>query len=203
MAILIGLTGGIATGKSTVSNMFKAENIPVVDADAIAKDVVDNDPEAYEAILEAFGEDVLSTDNTINRNKLAKRIFDDAEARKTLNAIVHPKVIDRIATEVERLRKLNHDLIVVDAPLLFEAGLDKTVDVTVFVYARQKDQLERITNRDGIDEAYALKKIKAQFPLSKKRELADYTIDNSKSILDTKRAFTRTLEAIKRKAASS
>ncbi len=203
MAILIGLTGGIATGKSTVSNMFKAENIPVVDADAIAKDVVDNDPEAYEAILEAFGEDVLSTDNTINRNKLAKRIFDDAEARKTLNAIVHPKVIDRIATEVERLRKLNHDMIVVDAPLLFEAGLDKTVDVTVFVYARQKDQLERITNRDGIDEGYALKKIKAQFPLSKKRELADYTIDNSKSILDTKRAFTRTLEAIKRKAASS
>ena len=203
MAILIGLTGGIATGKSTVSNMFKAENIPVVDADAIAKDVVAHDKDVYNAIIAAFGEAVLSTDKTINRNKLAKRIFDDNNARKTLNAIVHPKVIDRIATEVERLRKLNHDMIVVDAPLLFEAGLDKTVDVTVFVYARQKDQLERITNRDGIDEGYALKKIKAQFPLSKKRELADYTIDNSKSILDTKRAFTRTLEAIKRKAASS
>jgi len=145
---------------------------------------------------------VLATDNTINRNTLAKRIFGDDAARKTLNAIVHPKVIDRINTEVDHLRKLNHEFIVVDAPLLFEAGLDKSVDVTVFVYARQKDQLDRITARDGIDKVYALKKIKAQFPLSKKRELADYTIDNSKSILDTKRAFTRTLEAIKRKAAS-
>ncbi len=197
MAKIVGLTGGIASGKSTVSNMFKDEGIPVIETDRIAKELVDDNKEVQKQIVDYFGEDVLTPSGEINRNKLAKEIFDDRKKREKINTIVHPKVKEVVFREIDHLKDKDHDLIVVDVPLLFEAEFDKFMDVTIVVYARQKDQISRLVSREGIDEEYAKKKIKSQIPLSKKKELADYVIDNSKSILETRKAFKRVLKKIK------
>ncbi len=196
MTKVIGLTGGIATGKSTVSKMFKNHGTPVIDADHIAKSLLVRGSEAYKELVEQFGEKILATDNSINRNTLAKMIFNNETIRKQVNAIIHPRVIRIINTEIEHYKNLNADAIVVDVPLLFESGFYKQMDVTVLVYARQKDQIERLVIRDKIDIDYAKQKIKAQFSLSKKREMADHVIDNSKSILDTKKAFQRLMKKL-------
>lgn len=197
MTKIIGLTGGIATGKSTVTNMFIDRGVPVIDSDKIAKSLLDKGQEAYEEVLEAFGTDILSTDQTINRGKLAKLIFNHNDARLKLNEIVHPKVKKVIHSEIARLKTFDHPFIVVDVPLLFESEFDKFCDVTILVYARRKDQISRLTMRDHIDEAYAKQKIKAQFPLSKKKERADFVIDNSKSILETRKSFDKVINALR------
>ena len=197
MSKIIGLTGGIATGKSTVTKMFLDQSIPVIDADAIAKDLLDINQPAYKEIVDLLGNSIVLTDQSICRQKLAKIIFSDPAIREQVNAIIHPKVIDIMNHEIDHLKRLNHPLIVLDVPLLFESNLDKMCDVTVFVYAKQSDQISRLIKRDQIDEAYAKQKIKAQWPLSEKRRRADYTIDNSKSILETRKAFDKLLRALK------
>jgi dephospho-CoA kinase len=197
MTKIIGLTGGIATGKSTVSTMFKQADIPVIDADSIAKSLLDKNTIVYNDLLDFFGESILSTDKNINRNKLANKIFHDADLRQKVNAIVHPKVKTIMTKEIEHFNNLEIPWVVIDVPLLFETDFYKLADVTVLVYARQKDQIERLMLRDSIDETYAKQKIKTQFPLYKKKELADYVIDNSKSILETKKAFQRLLKKLK------
>lgn len=196
MSIIVGLTGGIASGKSTISKMFKEKEVPVIDTDGIARNLLDNDESIYNAIVETFGEAVLTTDKKINRNKVAQIIFSDADKRQALNDIVHPKVKDIALREVSHYKEDDHKIIVVDVPLLFEASFDKVCDVTVVVYARKKDQVSRLVSREGIDEAYAKQKVNAQMPMAKKKSLADYVIDNSKSILETKKSFERVFEAI-------
>lgn len=198
MSKIIGLTGGIASGKSTVSKMFKEREIPVIDTDQIAKTLLNEDKDIYKEILKTFGEDVLTPNQEINRNKLAQIIFKDKEKRKKLNAIIHPKVKEITLHETTHLKDLKSPLIVLDVPLLFEADFDSVCDVTIVVYARKKDQISRLLSREGIDEAYAKQKISAQMPLSKKKELADYIIDNSKSILETRKSFERVLKEIEK-----
>ena len=198
MSKIIGLTGGIASGKSTVSKMFKEREIPVIDTDQIAKTLLNEDKDIYKEILKTFGEDVLTPNQEINRNKLAQIIFKDKEKRKKLNAIIHPKVKEITLHETTHLKDLKQPLIVLDVPLLFEADFDSVCDVTIVVYARKKDQISRLLSREGIDEAYAKQKISAQMPLSKKKELADYIIDNSKSILETRKSFERVLKEIEK-----
>ncbi len=196
MATIVGLTGGIASGKSTVSDLFKQAEIPVIDTDQIARKLLEQDEVVFETVVKTFGEDVLTPSKAINRNKLAQIIFYDDDKRQALNDIVHPKVKDRVFSEIDRL-KADHDLIVVDVPLLFEAEFDKFMDHTVVVYAKRKDQISRLMSREGIDEAYAKQKVKSQMPLSQKKTLADYVIDNSKSILETRKCFDRLLKKLK------
>ncbi len=198
MAKIIGLTGGIATGKSTVSKMFEKEGVPVIDTDLIAKDQLQKGKPAYREILALCGEDILTPDGEINRNKLAKKIFSDKTTRQKVNDIVHPKVKDIVKTEIKHLEELEKPLVLLVVPLLFETDFHKLVDITVLVYARKKDQIERLVARENIDEEYARQKIKAQLPLSKKRELADYTIDNSKNIMETHKSFLRVFKKIQR-----
>jgi dephospho-CoA kinase len=197
MSKIIGLTGGIATGKSTVTTMFLDKQIPVIDSDKIAKSLLDKGQEAYQEVIEAFGTEILATDQTINRGKLGKIIFNDETARKQLNQIVHPKVKKVIYSEIASLKTFDHEFIVIDVPLLFESEFDKICDATILVYARRVDQINRLMSRDKIDEAYAKQKIKAQFPLSKKKALATYVIDNSKSILETRKSFEKVLAALR------
>jgi len=197
MAKIIGLTGGIATGKSTVSNMFLEINIPVIDTDKIAKQLFVKGSETYEAVREAFGDEILTPSEEINRNILAKIIFSDEEKREMLNNIVHPKVKEHVFAEIKRLELQGESFIVVDVPLLFESHFDTFMDYTVLVYAKRENQIARLISRDNIDETYALKKIKAQMPLSEKKKRADFVIDNSKSVLDTKRSFERCFKKIK------
>ncbi len=186
MAHIIGLTGGIASGKSTVASFFKAQNIPVIETDQIAKTVLSPGSDAYDRVVQHFGEAILLSEGIINRKALGERIFKNESERETLNQIVHPEVRTITQSKVDVLKKEGHDLIVIDVPLLFEAGFDQDVDSTLVISVPKEIQIERLMARDGIDKAYALKKINAQIPLKEKRQRADYVIDNRGSILATK-----------------
>ena len=198
MAKIIGLTGGIATGKSTVSKMFKENNIPVIDSDHIAKSLLNKGSDAYQEIIAEFSDEILTTNGEINRKKLAEKLFSDIEIREKINGIIHPRVKEIVRREITRLESYGETMIVIDVPLLFETDFHQECDVSVLVYARQKDQVERLVERDQISEEYAMKKIKAQLPMSKKKALADIVIDNSKSILETRKAFDKVLERMKK-----
>lgn len=183
---ILCLTGGIATGKSTVASMFQEEGVPLIDTDVLARKVLSEDSEAIDEITKAFGEAVIKA-NTIDRAALAKRIFQDRGARNTLNRIVHPRVRNQMNARIETLKETKrHPLVLVDVPLLFESGFDDACDYTLTVYTDESTQLKRLMKRDAISESYALQKIRAQMPLETKKARSNYTIDNSQDLADTK-----------------
>ncbi|WP_082233622.1 dephospho-CoA kinase [Halobacillus massiliensis] len=179
MSIVIGLTGSIATGKSTISQMIKQFNIPIVDADIISRKVVLPGERAYNKIVEQFGDDILHEDRTINRKELGNIIFRDEGKRKILNGIVHPEVRKEMKRERDDYLKSGVKAVVLDIPLLFESKLTDYVDRTLVVYADSSTQLNRLMERDGSEEAEALERIQSQIAASQKAEWADAVIDNS------------------------
>lgn len=193
---IIGLTGGIATGKSTVAKMFSEAEIPLIDTDLIAKELLNKDSLGYQEVVEYFSEDILHNDREINRKKLARKIFTNSKKRKKLNSIIHPKVKEMVLSEIERYKKLNKEIVVVDVPLLFESGFDKIVDDVVVVFTTRQLQIERLMDRENIQKDYAILKIDAQMSLEEKVGRATYVIDNSSSILETKKQFNRILKEI-------
>lgn len=183
---LIGLTGGIASGKSTVGAMLTERGYPVVCADVIAREVVAPGSAGLEAIVEAFGEGVLLEDGSLNRPALGAIIFKDASARERLNAIVHPLVQGGMAMRLMALGQEGHDLIFADIPLLYEARNPKDFDAVVVVWVDGETQLKRLMARDGSDEDAASARIKSQMSLDEKRGRGDHIIDNRGAISDTK-----------------
>ncbi len=194
--IIVGLTGGIATGKSTVSKFFIDEGIPVIDTDLIARNLLSKGTKTYYEVIQFFSNEILLTNKEINRKKLGRVIFTNPKKRKKLNEIVHPKVRDEVNEQIKKYEEKGHPIIVIDVPLLFETKYQEVVDKTIVVYAKEIKQLERLASRDNISVEYAKMKIDAQMPLSEKVERADYVIDNSFSILQTKRDFLRVLKEI-------
>src|SRR5690625_2774837 len=182
MVKVIGLTGGIASGKTTISEMFAQWDIPVVDADVISKEVVEVGKEAYKAIVDAFGEDILLANDEINRKKLGKIIFADEAKRETLNQIVHPAVRKEMLSQRDAYLRDGHDCIVLDIPLLFESNLTHLVDKTIVVAVKEPVQLERLIKRNKLSEHDAKQRINSQMPLSEKEKLADEVIDNNGEI---------------------
>ena len=185
MKKIIGLTGGIASGKSTVSNWLISQGYPVVDADIAARRVVEPGMPALREITEAFGRDILLEDGTLDRKKLGAIIFSDEEKRQTLNAIVHPAVREWMRQETERAFSVGASVVIMDIPLLFESKLTHMVEETVLVYVSMETQLKRLMDRDGYSEADALARIHAQMPIDDKRKLADYIIDNNGPVSET------------------
>ena len=185
MKKIIGLTGGIASGKSTVSNWLISQGYPVVDADIAARRVVEPGMPALREITEAFGRDILLEDGTLDRKKLGAIIFSDEEKRQTLNAIVHPAVREWMRQETERAFSEGASVVIMDIPLLFESKLTHMVEETVLVYVSMETQLKRLMDRDGYSEADALARIHAQMPIDDKRKLADYIIDNNGPVSET------------------
>lgn len=185
MALAIGLTGGIASGKSTVANMLKEWNIPVIDADTIAREVVNVGEEAYVRIVETFGEDILQENGEIDRAKLGALIFHDEEKRKQLNAIVHPAVRKKMLEERDDILK-DKPVVVLDIPLLFESNLTHFVDKIIVVYVDDAIQLERLMKRNGFSQEEALARIRSQMPLNEKKAYADAVIDNNGTIDQTR-----------------
>lgn len=185
--LLIGLTGGIATGKTTVSNMFVKLGTHLIDADVIARDVVKPNQPAWGKIVETFGESILDVKKEIIREKLATAIFNDPEKRKQLEAITHPKIIEEENRLVNALRKENKSgITVLDAALLIEAGHHRRVDKLIVVYLNRETQIKRLMKRDNLNDVEAKKRLDSQMPLDEKAKLADYVIDNSKSIDEVK-----------------
>lgn len=196
MAIVIGLTGGIATGKSTVSEMFKQQSIPVIDADHIAKDVCEINEPAYNKIVENFGDDFLLCTGHINRKKLASLVFNDDRKLKKINSIVHPEVKKVIRNEIKKFRVMGEKYIVIDVPLLFESNFNKLCDFTIVVFANEDIQIERLVKRDNLTLEEAKKRISAQMDIRNKINLADFKIDNSLSILETRKQFNRFMKKL-------
>ena len=194
MTVILGLTGGIATGKSTVAKMFLDANIPLIDTDKIARNLLNKGTETYNEIITFFSDDILLTNNDINRKKLGRIIFANAQKRKKLNDIVHPKVKEIVETELDKHQKLHTPVVVIDVPLLFETNYQLLVNKTIVVFTSPEEQLNRLIERDMITKEYAQMKINAQMPLDEKVEIADYVIDNSYSILNTKKDFNKILK---------
>lgn len=197
MAIIVGLTGGIATGKSTLSQMFKKSGIPVIDSDNIARTVLEINKPAYLKVIEEFGKDITICTGHINRKKLAKLVFNDLEKLEKLNSIVHPEVKKIVLNEINKYNVLGYEIIVLDVPLLFESNFDELCNFTVVVFTDEKTQLSRLMKRDNLELEDALKRIKSQKNMGEKIRLADFIIDNSLSILETRKQYDSLLKKIK------
>lgn len=182
---IIGLTGGIASGKSTVSSCLRGLGAMVVDADVLAREAVAPGSEGLAAVVRAFGRDILAADGSLDRRRLGDIVFADQEARQRLNSIVHPYVRRRMHDEIEAAAAAHLPAIVLDVPLLFEGGLNKMCDEVWVVLADEAQQLQRLIARDNLDEAAARARIAAQWPLAAKAEQADVVIDNRGSLAVT------------------
>ncbi len=179
--MLIGLTGGIGSGKSTVASLFNKYGVPVVDVDGIAKEVVQPGKEAWKKILECFGQDILHSDQTIDRKKLGRIIFEHAHKREKLNEITHPIIIKETMRVAERLQK-EYSHVIVDIPLLFESKREALFNIIIVVYANKDIQLQRLMEREDISEKEALLKIQAQMNLEEKKKKADLVILNNQDL---------------------
>lgn len=195
VTIVIGLTGGIASGKSTVSNMIRKQGLRVVDADIIAREVVEIGQPAYKKIIETF-DGILDEDKSINRQKLGSIIFVDEKKRQQLNSIVHPAVREEMLKQVESEKQKNALAVVLDIPLLFESKLTHIVDKTILVYVDEHIQLERLMERNDYTEHEARMRIESQMPLKEKLKLADYVINNNGSLEETERQLRNILDTI-------
>lgn len=193
MTIVVGLTGGIASGKSTVSNMLKEMNITIIDADVESRLAVKNGEPAYFKIIAEFGREILLPDGEIDRPKLASIIFHQEEKRQLLNQIVHPEVRRRMNEKIEEARKQREEVIVLDIPLLFESKLTYMVDKTLLVYVNEETQLKRLMERNNLSASEAEARIQSQMPLSEKISLADAVIDNNGLIEDTNKQLMNVL----------
>ncbi|WP_226667081.1 dephospho-CoA kinase [Metabacillus litoralis] len=196
MTIVIGLTGGIASGKSTVSSMLREKRICVIDADHIARFVVEVGAPAYNQIVQEFGEGILKEDKTINREKLGEIIFSDNKQREKLNKIVHPAVRKEMLTQVEEEKRKQAHAVVLDIPLLFESKLTYMVDTILLVYVDRKTQIKRLMERNDYTEKEAEMRIKSQLPLDDKRKLADHIIDNNGTLEETTLQLNKLLNKV-------
>jgi len=174
---VVGLTGGIGSGKSTVAALFKQQGAEIVDADQLAREVVEAGQPALEEIVETFGRDVLQPDGRLDRARLAATVFNDPAARARLEAITHPRIRQRMLEEVED-RRARSGLLLLDIPLLYERPRLEAVEVVVVVWVDAATQLKRLLARGGLDEEAARARIEAQMPLDQKKALADHVIDN-------------------------
>jgi dephospho-CoA kinase len=193
MSLVIGLTGGIASGKSTVSNMLKEMNITVIDADVEARLAVIKGEPAYKKIIAEFGDGILLENGEIDRQKLGAIIFHQADKRKRLNEITHPEVRRRMLEQVETAKRNNEEVVVLDIPLLFESKLTAMVEKTILVYVDSDIQLQRLVARNKLSIADAQARINSQMPLSEKIKLADGVIQNNGSLDETKQQLLQIL----------
>jgi dephospho-CoA kinase len=182
----IALTGGPGSGKSTVAQMFRDLGAQVIDADEVARAVVSPGLPAWEEVRREFGPEFFRADGSLDRARMAELVFRDAEARRKLNAIVHPQVTREIGRRLQELAARGVDLVMVEVPLLFETGLEKNFDAVIVVDAGVKEQIDRLSARDGRPPEEARGILQAQWPLTAKKARADFVVDNRGALADTR-----------------
>lgn len=183
--IILGITGSLGSGKSTVAKMFRESGAAVIDADKIGHSLLKPGSRAYQKIIRHFREGILRRDGSIDRRKLASLVFKDEEKLKRLNRIMHPEIIRAIKTRVSSSKP---GVLVLDAPLLIESGLQGLVDKLIVVKINRMKQLKRISLRKApLSDKQALRRIKAQMPLKDKIRLADFVIDNNGTLSQTRK----------------
>ena len=199
--ITIGLTGGIASGKSLVAELFRRLGAAVIDADSIAREVVEPGTAGWQSVVAEFGQDILAPDSTIDRAKLGRIIFSDRERRNTLNAILHPLIINTVRERVAALgRQYPEALVVTDIPLLIECGLQHEFDAVIVVWSPVELQRKRLMERDGLSAAEAQQRIDAQMALNEKQAHATYVIKNDGSEKQTEEQVKKIFLTIKQQA---
>lgn len=196
MLHVFALTGGIGSGKSTVAARLRARGLPVVNADELAREVVEPGKPALAELARSFGPEILRSDGTLDRKALARKAFGDPAARARLEAITHPHIRALAKQRFDAIAARGEPLACYEVPLLFEAGLEHQYSPIVVVSAGEALQVERAARRDQLDPEDVLARIRAQLPLSEKVERADYVIDNSAAVEDTLAQTDRVLEAI-------
>jgi dephospho-CoA kinase len=196
MALIVGLTGGIASGKSTVANLIKDLGITVIDADIEARLAVEPGEKAYQQIVEHFGGEILLEDGSINRPKLGDIIFNHQEERMVLNGIVHPAVRERMNEKKVAAKERGENMVVMDIPLLFESKLTDLVEKIILVYVDEDVQLERLMKRNHYTEAEAMARIRSQMPLIEKKKRSDFIIDNNGSLEQTQKQLNAILNRL-------
>ncbi|HLB05492.1 MAG TPA: dephospho-CoA kinase [Thermodesulfobacteriota bacterium] len=198
--LIVGLTGGYASGKSTVARMFMELGAALIDADQLAREVVEPEKAAWFEIVAHFGKGILLENRGIDRKALGEIVFKDKEERERLNAIVHPKVLEEELRAIEKIRGREPDAIVIlSVPLLIESGHYRHCGKIIVVTVDEETHIKRLINRDGFTREEAIRRISAQMPLSEKVKYADFVIDNSGSIKDTESHVRNIFNIIKQK----
>lgn len=186
--MLVGLTGSIATGKSTVSEMFRRKGAEIIDADHIAREVVEPGTEGLARIVREFGHGMLDEEGKLNRERLGARIFHNPAEREKLNRLLHPLIVDSMRDKTEKIKKeKDPDLLIWDVPLLIEGNLTQWVEAVILVYTPKEIQLERLMKRNALSREEAEKRILAQMDIEEKKKHADYVIDNRGTLSETER----------------
>jgi len=198
---IIGLTGGIASGKSTVSQTLKQLGAVLIDADEVYHKTIEPHQPAWEDIVRTFGEDVLHPDGMINRDKLAGIVFTQEDCLRALNEITHPRVGERFTEELKKIQISQPDaVVVIDVPLLYETHMDRLCDEVWVIWVDRETQIQRLMNRNGYNRDEAIRRIEAQMSLDEKAKLADAVIDNRCSIEETIRTVTKYYKDILQKS---
>ncbi len=190
MALIVGLTGGIVGGKSTVASMFRDLGAKIIDADILGHSVILPYKPAWKKIVKLFGEDILRKDLTIDREKLGKIVFADQVLLKKLNEITHPEIIKLIKNEINLARDKTHNqekILIIDAALIYEAKMDRLMDKIIVVYIDEDEQVKRLIKRNNLSKDEASQRIKSQIPMKEKIKMADYVIDNNDTLDKTKK----------------
>ncbi|MBQ6784046.1 MAG: dephospho-CoA kinase [Acholeplasmatales bacterium] len=194
MKQIIGVTGGIASGKSNVCNIIEQDGYPVIDCDKITAELSVQGGLLYNVIVKEFGEDFLLDNGDLDRKKLAKKIFNDSKSKELLDKITHPIIYEEVK---KRLDKISDGLVFLEAPLLYESKFDSICDKIICVFLQKRLQVQRLMDREGIDEDYALAKIHSQMDLYMKKSLADFVIDSKGTFEETKLLVLNVINDIK------
>lgn len=187
-SILIGLTGGIGCGKTEVAKIFQTLGAKVIDADRIGKEVVDTRPEIMREIVRTFGSQFQNADGSLKRKELGSYVFADVARKKELNGIIHPHLWDKVKEEAARAAQEGHGVIIVDAALIYETGLEKHFDKVIVVNSHMELRIARIQQRDQLTKEEIRNRIESQIPMEEKVRRADIVIDNDGSLDDLRRA---------------
>lgn len=186
--LIVGLTGGVASGKTAVSQVLKEEGAYIIDADQIARELVQPHKPAWNELIRTFGKEILQEDGFIHRKKLADKVFADPKKRKLLNQILHPRIKEEMDRRTKEIGQKDPEaIVVIDAPLIVELGDHREMDKLIVVASTQTQQIERLKERDRIGPEEALRILSSQMPVEEKVNLADFVIRNEGSLEETKK----------------
>jgi dephospho-CoA kinase len=199
--LIVGLTGGVASGKTAVSQILREEGAYLIDADQIARELVQPHTATWNELIRVFGKGILQEDGSIHRKRLAAKVFSDSEQRNLLNQILHPRIkveMDRRVKEIGQ--KDPNAIVVIDAALLIELRNHREMDKVIVVTSTEKQQIERVKKRDGVEQEEAQKILSSQMPLEEKLKVADLVIRNEGSFEETKKRVKKVFQELKRVA---
>jgi dephospho-CoA kinase len=197
--LIVGLTGGVASGKSVVSRVLTEEGAYLIDADQIARELVQPQTPAWKEIVRVFGKEILQENGSIHRKKLAARVFADPEQRILLNQMMHPRIKEEIDRRLKAIGQKDPEaVVVIDAPLLLETGTHRDTDKVIVVTSTEEQQIERLRMREEMDREEAKRIIEAQIPTEEKLRVADFVIQNEGSLEGVERKTKEVFQALKR-----